>query len=327
MPQLLNLTDLKPNRISTNLYDYTMMITAPSGWGKTPFIAELFGEDALILAFENSAKGIEGSYVVNIDSYNTLNFYINQLKDPQLKDKFKVIVIDTLWMFDYVCENAVLDQYGKDIISDCLAWNKGYKVKDKKAIDILNEIKGMGYGICYVCHPTEQKVQVSAEKTIIKYIPKVSDRMKDLIVPEIDIKVFGWYDSNGNRVIHTQNSPYFEARCRVGNMDAVIPCNAEIFKQKFKEGIEKKVTNKELLVDKIENVHTVQAKHGDFKTLLAQVSELGNKLLEQGKTESINILNKELGTNSEGKQRTLQDLDESMVGVLEVILTKLKTLE
>lgn len=325
--ELVNLLDLEVNKVSKDIIDYSLMITAPSGFGKSPFLAELYGDRALMLAFENSQKGLAGVHTVSIDSYQTLIFYVNQLENPAVREKFDVVIIDTLFLLDFQCEKSVTDSYGKDLVGDCLKWNKGYKIIDKRFLDVLKRIQAMNYTISYASHPTEKKVKLADGTEITRFEPKVSDRIKDLLLPEIDIRLFCHYDAEGNKVIYTKATPYFDARVRVGEMDAVIPFDAKILKQKFAEGIDRKFENKELLVDNIEKKNPVADKPRDFNEVMKEIMDLGTELQNKGLSEKANmIVFKELGCNDDGVQRTLADVNENMIPALEVILVNLKEL-
>ena len=320
-----DLLELQPKNVSRDIKDYSFMITAPSGFGKTPFLAELFGQDAIFLALENSIKGIPDIYGVDIDSYNALDFYVTQLERPEVREKYSVVVIDTLNMLDYMCETAVTEQYGKDLIGDCLTYNKGYKILDKKFLKILKRLQKMNYSLVYVCHPTEKKIKINGAD-IIKYEPKVSDRIENWLIPEVDIRLFCHYNENGEKTIYTQGTAFFDARVRGAEMEPTIPFKASELKRAFAEGIERAV-KKESLVDNIENKNNVATEIRPFEVVLEEVKALGAKLYEQGKNqEADRVLFECLGNDSEGKQRTLNDVTPEMASNLELISMKLKQL-
>lgn len=324
---IIDLMNLEPNKVSTDLKDYSLLITAPSGFGKTPFLYELFGDRALFLSFEKSAKGIAGVHSVDIDGYDTLNAYIMQLQRPEVRAKYDVIVIDTLFLFDHSIEKSITDSYGKDILSDCLKYNKAYKIVDKKFLDVLKKIQRMNYSMAYVCHPVEKKVKLADGTEVTKIEPKVSDRIKDLILPEIDVRLFCHFDNEGKKVIYTQGTPYFDARVRVGDMDAIVPFDAETFKNEFKKGIEKRI-NKDMLVDNIEKKNPVSDAPRKFEDVMSEIMTLGQELATAGLVEKANmVIFKELGNDDEGRQRTLNDCNESMIPALEVIVQNLKALK
>lgn len=325
---ILDLANLTPNKVSTDLKDYSLLITAPSGYGKTPFLYDLFGDRALFLSFEKSSKGIAGIHSVDIDGYDTLNAYIMQLQRPDVRERYDVIVIDTFFLFDHSIEKSITDSYGKDTLSDCLKYNKAYKIVDKKFLDVLKKIQRMNYSMAYVCHPVEKKVKLPDGSEITKIEPKVSDRIKDLVLPEIDVRLFCHYDSEGKKVIYTQGTPYFDARVRVGDMDAVVPFDAEKLKKAFSEGIERRIKNKEMLVDNIEKKNPVSDVTRSFEDVMAEIMALGQEFATLGMVEKANaVIFKELGTDDEGRQRTLNDCKESTVPALEVIIQNLKALK
>lgn len=326
--ELVNLLDLDVVKVSREISDYSLMITASSGYGKTPFLAELYGERALILSFENSQKGIAGAHAVQIDSYETLIFYLGQLQNPKVREKFDVIIIDTLFLLDYCCEKSVTDAYGKDLIGDCLKWNKAYKIVDKRFLTVIKTLQKMNYSMVYVCHPVEKKVKAPNGQEYIKLEPKVSDRIKDLLLPEIDIRLFATYDNEGNKVIYTKGTPHFDARCRVGDIDSIIPFNAEALKKAFAEGVDRKVVNKNLIVDNIERKNMAIDNERSFEEVMNELVSIGQELEAVGLgMKAQQILSSELGCDDEGNQRTLANVNEKMKPALEVIIIKLKELK
>lgn len=320
---IVDLTQLQGNKVSTELKDYSMLITAPSGFGKTPFLYELFGDRALFLSFEKSSKGIAGIHSVDVPSYEILNAYMLQLQKPEVREKYDVIVLDTLFLFDHLIEQSINNTYGKELLSDCLQYNKAYKIVDKRCLDAIKKIQRMNYTMVYVCHPVEKKVKVNNTE-IVKLEPKVSDRIKDLLIPEIDVRLFCHFDQEGNKVIYTSGTHYFDARVRVGDMDAVIPFDAETFKKAFTEGINRRVSA-DMLVDKLETKNPVAPTSRPYEVVMQEITSLGEEFAKVGAVEKANaIIFKILGNDDNGNQRTLANCNEDMVGVLEVIIQELR---
>ncbi len=322
-----NLLDLQINKVSTNISDYSLLIVGRSGIGKSPLLAELYGDRAIMLSFDNSQKGIAGIYSVTIDSYDTLVYYINQLQNPSVREKFDVVIIDTLSMFDYMCEKSVLDAYGKDLLSDCLGYNKAYKIVDKRFMDAIKKIQRMNYTMAYVCHPKEVKIKLQDGTEMVRIEPKVSDRLKDMLIPEIDVRLFATFNENGERVIYTKGNQYFDARCRVGDMKEAIPFDAKTLRKEFAEGVQRKVDGN-LLADSDEIVKNVAHKQErSLEEAIEEIKSLGSKLSELGhETTATQLMFEELGLDNEGNQRTLADATEKMLPSLETIIVKLKEL-
>ena len=237
---IMNLLDLQPTVVSRDLKDYSMMITGASGIGKTELAVNIYGKErSLVLAFENSIKGISGIYGVDVDSYATLSSYVTQLENPQMREKFDTVIIDTLFLLDHCIEKSITDAYGVDLIKDALKWNAGFKIVDKKFLSILKRLQKAGYTLCYIAHPTTKKIKINGVE-IDTLEPKVSNRIKDLLMPEIDIRLFCFTDNENNRKIATQQTVYYDARCRVAEMTPLLDFDAELLKQEFAKGIDRK---------------------------------------------------------------------------------------
>ena len=324
---LVNLLELETSKVSKNIKDYSMLITAESGMGKTPFALELYGKErTLLLAFEDSAKGIADAFVVKIDNYSTLEFYLNQLCNPEVRKKFDNIIVDTLFHFDYMCEQAVCDSYGVKIVKDALAYNAGYKIIDKNFLSVLKKIQKMGYNICYVAHPTTKKLKNAQGVEYQKIVPRVSDRVANLLLPEIDIKLFVTYDEKGERVIYTQNTPYFDARCRVSKLPPVLPFDAKILTQEFEKGVELLAleSSEGAIVDNREKVIEVEP---TFEELLAEINDLGAKAFELGRGDNANrIVLDVLGYDDDSNPRGLDSLTPEMLDAMKVMKYKLMDL-
>ena len=320
---IMNLLELQPTVVSRDLKDYSMMITGASGIGKTELAVNIYGKErSLVLAFENSIKGISGIYGVDVDSYATLSSYVTQLENPQMREKFDTVIIDTLFLLDHCIEKSITDAYGVDLIKDALKWNAGFKIVDKKFLSILKRLQKAGYTLCYIAHPTTKKVKINGVE-IDTLEPKVSNRIKDLLMPEIDIRLFCFTDNENNRKIATQQTVYYDARCRVAEMTPLLDFDAEILKEEFAKGIDRKQANGGLVVDKLEKVEEVERTFEETMEYLTK--ELATKAQEQGKMADANrIIVSTLGRDEEGRPRTLAQATPAMMGALNTIIAELE---
>lgn len=325
--QIANLLDLQPSTVSKDIRDNSMLIFGASGIGKTPLALDIYGKErTLLMAFENSANGIAGANVVNVDSYATLTAYLGQMQNPAVREKFDNVIIDTLFLFDYYCEKSVTDAYGKDLIRDCLTYNAGYKIIDKRFLTAIKQLQRMGYNICYVAHPVEKKVEGANGVKYTRIEPKVSDRIANMLLPEIDIRLYCGYDENGQRAIYTQSTPFFDARCRVSELPPVLPFDGNVLREEFAKGVDRLAEGKNasLIVEK-KDKEIVEEK--PFQEVLNNIMELGRKAQEVGKFEDANkILVAELGCDNDGNPRGIEQATPEMIGALNTIVIRLEQL-
>ena len=322
---IINLLDLQPTTVSRDLKDYSMMITGESGIGKTDLAVNIYGKErSLVLAFENSIKGISGIYGVDVDSYATLSSYITQLENPKMREKFDTIIIDTLFLLDHCIEKSITDAYGVDLLKDALKWNAGYKIVDKRFLSILKRLQKAGYTLCYIAHPATKKVKINGVE-IDSLEPKVSNRIKDLLMPEIDIRLFCYTDENNQRWIATQKTAYYDARCRVAEMSPIVEFHPEILKAEFARGIDIKQAMGGEIVDKATKVEKVER---TFEEIMMYINnDLATKIQENGlMAEASKIIVSNLGRDEEGKPRTLAHATPAMIGALETIVVELEML-
>ena len=83
---MINLMDLTPNKVSTDLTQYSTVIMGDTGVGKTTtmmnFLKEISdeGKEPLFLEFEDRFQNIPGIMAVKINNMSDLKSVIGQLK-------------------------------------------------------------------------------------------------------------------------------------------------------------------------------------------------------------------------------------------------------
>lgn len=320
-----SLLDLQPSSVSRDIRDYDLLLYGESGIGKSEYVLDLYGRDRCIaLAFEDSYAGISGAYAVDVDSYSTLTAYMAQLENPEVRKRFDTVIIDTLYLLDHCIEKSICSSYGVELLGDALKYNKAYKIVDSKFLGIIKRIQKMGYTIAYVAHPVTKKTKIGGVE-ISKFEPKVSDRVKDLLLPEVDIQLFAYTDADGNRKVATQKSQYWNARCRVAEMTPLLDFDPQLFREEFAKGVDKKLANGGIIVEKKEV--EVEEKRTYEEVMEYLTKELAVKCGEVGKLPDANrIIVSALGRDNEGNPRTLADTTPEMLGALETIVVELEIL-
>lgn len=237
---MLNLLELEPHKISTDLSSYTTLIYGTPKVGKSTFMHKLFGKDALFAAFEKGYLALNGVYAADIPNwtYFTKEF-ISQLKDPRVKERYKVIVIDTVDLMYDAAHEFVLMREGVGLIGD-IPHGAGYKMVDDLFKSALLEIIRLGYSIAFISHHVEEAVKGADYK---KYKPSLNKRGALIVNKLVDTIGFAYLntDENGNetRTLYLRESLQFQAGTRFSHMLPAIPLDAEIFRTEMIKAIEK----------------------------------------------------------------------------------------
>ena len=156
-----NLLDLKPNKVSVDLTQYSTVWMGDTGVGKTTtfmkFLKELVPDkDPLFLEFEDRFQNIPGIMAVKIDTMADLKSVIGQLRNPEFKKRFSCIVIDTLDKFEESCERYVLENRDAEILKDVGAFGEG-SLRFKSALRNIGIIQSLGYTVHFIAQSTHSK--------------------------------------------------------------------------------------------------------------------------------------------------------------------------
>lgn len=173
----------------------------------------------LLCAFEKGYNALVGVKPVDITSWADFKNVCRQLKqakksdDPNIKDMYRTIIIDTVSIGYKLCEKHILIQQGISALSE-LPYGKGYDLVKAEFEDTFRELTMLGYAIVFICHSkTKQTEYVDEEGNTIEAIApdlgnasyQIINRMVDLIgyiAVEYDMKTGKSY-----RYIYTRGTP------------------------------------------------------------------------------------------------------------------------
>lgn len=170
---MIDLKELTPNVIDPSLRGKIFWFYGEPSTRKTS-VASKF-PDALLVATERGYKFINGVIAADINSWNDMRQIYRQLKDDEIKNKFKTIVFDradTLYDYckEYICKTNGISDLGE------LAYSQGYTKARKEFNSIIKGIEGLGYGMVFITHDkvdmekvTKQDLENNAAKVLRGY--------------------------------------------------------------------------------------------------------------------------------------------------------------
>ena len=321
-----DLENLEPQRVSTDMSSYTTMIYGPPKAGKTTFIHDLYGKDAVFFRTEKGTKAIPGLFGIDIGSWSDLAKAKQQLKKQAVKDKFKVVVIDTLDNLYKYLEKYVKNKYGVDNLKEANGgWGAGHAELSDTLFDALKEIETLGYSLAFISHAiTKTETLPGTETEYEKYIPSVPKRGMEIATKMVDNILFAYLAVDPEtkaekRVLYTRETLNFQAGSRFKNMPAAVQLNAKSYTEAMTKAIES-LGPENLKTEK--ELNYVETQSLNFEELMNEAKKIAVvKHKENRMPEVVAIVEKYLG---QGK--LLKDATEVQVETVSVILEELRTL-
>ena len=123
--------------------------------GKSTFAFQSFGQECLFLACENGYGALSGVMAVDITKWGDLVALNKQLKMPEIKAKFKVLVIDTVDIMHKYAVKQICQREGVQALGD-IPHGKGYAMVDDLIFDMIKNWENLGYKMFFISHAKEK---------------------------------------------------------------------------------------------------------------------------------------------------------------------------
>ena len=241
-----DLLNLEGNVVSKDLSNYTTMLYAPAKLGKTTFAVNMFKEKGLILGWEIGYKGIKGAMAIPMKKWSDCAKVTRQLKDEKVKERFNVLIIDTMDLMYDAGLKHILAINGVDSINK-IGFGQGYTQLDNLIRDQLLEWQRLGYGLFFISHSINREEEVmladGTKEVVDKYIPTLNKRCFNVINKFVDNIWFAnlLLDNEGKeqRVLFTRETINYKAGSRFAYLPERLPLNPEKVNEALEEALRK----------------------------------------------------------------------------------------
>lgn len=324
-----NLLDLTPNKVSRDYSGYPVVFLGETGDGKTDSINRFLisvaqnGKVPLFIALEDATMIVPNIRAVRVHDESELLQVYNQLKNPQLKDIYSCVVIDTADKFEQMNKFYIQNKKEVDIIED-IGYSKGKKYL-KSASGIVNEIRNLGYPV----HFTAQLYKTTDFNTNkVIYKTKLDEATTQqmfhdaFLVGCVSLDMKSKDPLTADRLItFRKTDAYPDLKDKFGlpismHVGELKDKLDEVFKNRYKDSELKD----ESLIEEIKESET-------FEEVKAKGMSYGALLAENGKLdEAMFILKTEIGQDDSGNPKTLNDLSPAQIDVAKVVTIKLEEL-
>ena len=321
----IDLLGLQPHKVSRDLSGYITFIYGPAKCGKTTFGSKM--PSPLLLAFERGYNAIPGIIAQDITSWGEMKQTMRELKKPEVKERFKSIIVDTADIAADLCQKYICSQLGIENIGDGGWTTNGWAKYKKEFEDTFRTLAQLGYAVVFISHDKEktikpqnsneyQQIGSSMQSSALSIIENMSD-----IIGYAHPKVDG--DNNSRRVL-TLRSPDNSIRCgcRFKYIAPEIDFTYEALTSALNDAIDKeaKETNNQFVTNERQDAPIY--KEYDFDALMAEFKDLAGVLMQRSQTNGIKIT--QIVDKYLGKGKKVGDATPDQAELIHLIVIEIK---
>ena len=279
-----DLLNIQPHKVSRDLSGYITFIYGPPKVGKTTFGSQMPGH--LVLAFERGYNTLQGIMKLDVTTWGEMKQIMRELKKPEVKERYKSIIVDTADVAADLCQKYVCNQLGIENIGDGGWSTNGWAKYKKEFEDTFRTLTQLGYAVVFISHEKEKtiKPQEGGEyqqigSSIQSSAMSIIENMSDIIGyahPIID------KEGESRRVL-TLRSFDNSVRCgsRFRYMPAEIEFSYESLTKAMNDAIDKEAieTSSRFVTD--ERAEAPILKEYDYEALMNEFQELVGSLMNK----------------------------------------------
>lgn len=321
---MINLKELQPHKVSTDLSGYMTYIYGPGGAGKTTFGVQ--ANNPLLLAFEKGYNALPGVYAQDITSWGQMKQVLRELKDKDVKNMFSTVVIDTVDIASGLCEKYICSQLGVENIGDG-GWKvNGWSKVKKEWEETFRTISMEGYSLIFISHSKDKKFVRKDGTEYNQIVPSCSSAYNEIIKDMVDIQAYIDVTDGERKLVLRSLDNEVECKCRFAMMEPEIPFSYDNLVSALNRAIEAeaKATDGKFITE--EKIKVVEAPTYDYNGLMEEFQTIVGNLMTKDealyKPKIVEITNKVLGR---GKKFT--ECDVSQVELMDLVVSELKTLK
>lgn len=321
----INLLELTPHKVSRDLSGYITFIYGPAKCGKTTFGSKMPG--ALLLAFERGYNALPGVIAQDITTWGEMKQVMRELKKPEVKERFKSIIVDTADIAANCCQKYICNQLGIENIGDGGWATNGWDKYKKEFEDVFRTLAQLGYAVVFISHDKEKTITPQNAKEYQQIGSSMQSSALSIIENMSDIIGYAHpqVTDSGSRMVLTLRSADNSIRCgcRFKYIASEIDFTYEALTNALNEAIDKEAneTNNQYVTN--ERVSAPILKEYDFDALMAEFQELAGKLMEKNSATNgpkiSQIIDRYLG-----KGKKIAEATRDQAELIHLIVTEIK---
>lgn len=319
----INLKKLQPHKISRDLSGYITYLYGPGGSGKTTFGVQT--KSPLLLAFERGYNALGGKNVIpqDITTWGEMKQVLRQLDDPEVKDMFQTIVVDTVDKAVQLCEKYVCSQLGIENIGDGGWGTNSWKKVKLEWEQTFNSITMKGYSVIFISHSKEKTIKRKDGTEYTQIVPSCPNAYNEIIRNMVDIE--GYIDVNNNERHLILRSPDDSVECksRFKYMSNSIPFSYKDLVSEMNRAIDEEAAHEGQQYTTEDRETIKETTTYDFNSLMEKFQDYVGQLMQKNQAEYgpkvTYIIDKYLGKGKKISEATLDQAE-----LVSLIVTEIK---
>lgn len=325
----VNLDDIQPNVVTSNLSDKIWLFYGEMGTRKTS-VACSFPRH-ILFAYDIGYKLINGANAIPLQSWSDFKSAVKQLDKTSIKNKYDVVVVDTIGMAYQMCYQYMLTQMGVSEPGEAGAYGMGWKKIRNEFETTIRSIAQKGYGLVMLAHSDEIEKEDKVKKVKTTVVKIDIDKRPDMIIKGLADFVFFLHKEVKDETVDT---PTVYAYSQLVDIDT--KSRSRYFNPRFEFTYENLQHEMELAIQKqyeveglnmptsFERKNYYEQPVVDFEALLKDTVNMATLLVDKGYTEEVNKL---LIDVFKGQKLSELIENEDNINKLQVVNTSLSDLK
>ena len=280
----INLLQIKPHKVSTDLTGYITYIYGAPKTGKTTLATQMPG--AILLAFEKGYNALPGVMAQDITSWGEMKQVYRELKKPAVKEMYQSIVVDTIDIAADMCQKYICDQNGITTLGE-LGFGKGWTFFKNEFNQVFRGLTQLGYAVVFLGHHREL-IEEGTNRTIIR--PALSNSTRVTISGMADIIGYAHQKKDASMSVLTlRHDDSIECGGRFKYIKPEIEMSYDNLVAVVRDAIEKeaKEHDNQFITDEKQTV--VEKEAYDFDSLMKEFKGLCEALMEEDESNGAKI--------------------------------------
>lgn len=280
----IDLTAIKPHKVSRDLSGYITYIYGAPKTGKTTLATQMPG--SLLLAFEAGYNALPGVMAQDITSWAEMKQVYRELKKPEVKETFRAVVVDTIDLAADRCKKYICNQNGIEDLGE-LGYGRGWTKFKEEFNEVFRGLTQLGYAVFFLGHDKETLLD-NPDGTQTRVIrPSLSNSTREVISGMADIFGYAHQKKAGEMAVLTLRCSDGTISCgsRFKYLPEEITLNYDVLTEALAAAIDKEAAehNNEFVTDdRITPIPT--AVTYDYEALMAEFETVVGELMNKNQT-------------------------------------------